>query len=194
MLNLLYANDNTKTMNGWAKVAGIIPIVAGIVFIIAMALAVSNGASSVDGALSVFLANNNFKTLAMITAMILFVAAIVAVCAGMSNKKGSISITGASFAVLGMVMLVSVLDNVTGITTRAVEYDYIGSFLFIAAAAFFMGLEKKRYIFSVIAIFSVFSFKEGELPTVGKVNGHYIPFRSGVVLNDDIAYKRIQVS
>lgn|GEM_PF-1903269 len=140
-------------MNGWAKCAGIISIIAGIVFFIAIALALSDGLTLEEGVrLSAYLVNDKFEQVAIIASLILFVAAITAVAAGVSSKKCSVSIAGASFAVLGIILLINVLNNVTAITERSVEYDFLGAFFFLAFAVLIMGVEKRRYIFSVIAV------------------------------------------
>jgi len=140
-------------MNGWAKCAGIISIIAGIVFFIAIALALSDGLTLEEGVrLSAYLVNDKFEQVAIIASLILFVAAITAVAAGVSSKKCSVSIAGASFAVLGMILLINVLNNVTAITERSVEYDFLGAFFFLAFAVLIMGVEKRRYVFSVIAV------------------------------------------
>ena len=140
-------------MNGWAKCAGIISIIAGIVFFIAIALALSDGLTLEEGVrLSAYLVNDKFEQVAIIASLILFVAAITAVAAGVSSKKCSVSIAGASFAVLGIILLINVLNNVTAITERSVEYDFLGAFFFLAFAVLIMGVEKRRYVFSVIAV------------------------------------------
>ena len=140
-------------MNGWAKCAGIISIIAGIVFFIAIALALSDGLTLEEGVrLSAYLVNDKFEQIAIIASLILFVAAITAVAAGVSSKKCSVSIAGASFAVLGIILLINVLNNVTAITERSVEYDFLGAFFFLAFAVLIMGVEKRRYVFSVIAV------------------------------------------
>ena len=140
-------------MNGWAKCAGIISIIAGIVFFIAIALALSDGLTLEEGVrLSAYLVNDKFEQVAIIASLILFVAAITAVAAGVSSKKCSVSIAGASFAFLGIILLINVLNNVTAITERSVEYDFLGAFFFLAFAVLIMGVEKRRYVFSVIAV------------------------------------------
>ncbi|MEE3363206.1 MAG: hypothetical protein VZR03_00705 [Methanomethylophilus sp.] len=140
-------------MNGWAKCAGIISIISGIVFFIAIALALSDGLTLEEGVrLSAYLVNDKFEQVAIIASLILFVAAITAVAAGVSSKKCSVSIAGASFAVLGIILLINVLNNVTAITERSVEYDFLGAFFFLAFAVLIMGVEKRRYVFSVIAV------------------------------------------
>ena len=140
-------------MNGWAKCAGIISIIAGIVFFIAIALALSDGLTLEEGVrLSAYLVNDKFEQVAIIASLILFVAAITAVAAGVSSKKCSVSIAGASFAFLGIILLINVLNNVTAITERSVEYDFLGAFFFLAFAVLLMGVEKRRYVFSVIAV------------------------------------------
>ena len=140
-------------MNGWAKCAGILSIVAGIVFFIAIGLALSDGLTLEEGVrLSAFLANDKFDQIAIFAGLILLVAAVTAVAAGVSSKKGSVSIAGVSFGVFALIILVTVLKNVTGITERSIEYDYLGAFFFLAFAVLVMGFEKRRYALPVIAV------------------------------------------
>ncbi len=140
-------------MNGWAKCAGILSIIAGIVFFIAIGLALSDGLTLEEGVrLSAFLANDKFDQIAIFAGLILLVAAVTAVAAGVSSKKGSVSIAGVSFGVFALIILVTVLKNVTGITERSIEYDYLGAFFFLAFAVLVMGFEKRRYALPVIAV------------------------------------------
>ena len=140
-------------MNGWAKCAGILSIIAGIVFFIAIGLALSDGLTLEEGVrLSAFLANDKFDQIAIFAGLILLVAAVTAVAAGVSSKKGSVSIAGVSFGVFALIILVTVLKNVTGITERSIEYDYLGAFFFLAFAVLIMGFEKRRYALPVIAV------------------------------------------
>ena len=140
-------------MNGWAKCAGILSIIAGIVFFIAIGLALSDGLTLEEGVrLSAFLANDKFDQIAIFAGLILLAAAVTAVAAGVSSKKGSVSISGVSFGVFALIILVTVLKNVTGITERSIEYDYLGAFFFLALAVLVMGFEKRRYALPVIAV------------------------------------------
>ena len=140
-------------MNGWAKCAGILSIIAGIVFFIAIGLALSDGLTLEEGVrLSAFLANDKFDQIAIFAGLILLAAAVTAVAAGVSSKKGSVSIAGVSFGVFALIILVTVLKNVTGITERSIEYDYLGAFFFLAFAVLVMGFEKRRYALPVIAV------------------------------------------
>ena len=140
-------------MNGWAKCAGILSIIAGIVFFIAIGLALSDGLTLEEGVrLSAFLANDKFDQIAIFAGLILLAAAVTAVAAGVSSKKGSVSIAGVSFGVFALIILVTVLKNVTGITERSIEYDYLGAFFFLALAVLVMGFEKRRYALPVIAV------------------------------------------
>ena len=140
-------------MNGWAKCAGILSIIAGIVFFIAIGLALSDGLTLEEGVrLSAFLANDKFDQIAIFAGLILLAAAVTAVAAGVSSKKGSVSIAGDSFGVFAPIILVTVLKNVTGITERSIAYDYLGAFFFLALAVLVMGFEKRRYALPVIAV------------------------------------------
>ena len=140
-------------MNGWAKCAGILSIIAGIVFFIAIGLALSDGLTLEEGVrLSAFLANDKFDQIAIFAGLILLAAAVTAVAAGVSSKIGSASIAGVSFGVFALIILVTVLKNVTGITERSIEYDYLGAFFFLAFAVLVMGFEKRRYALPVIAV------------------------------------------
>ena len=140
-------------MNGWAKCAGILSIIAGIVFFIAIGLALSDGLTLEEGVrLSAFLANDKFDQIAIFAGLILLAAAVTAVAAGVSSKIGSVSIAGVSFGVFALIILVTVLKNVTGITERSIEYDYLGAFFFLAFAVLVMGFEKRRYALPVIAV------------------------------------------
>ena len=139
-------------MNGWAKCAGSLSILAGLVYFIAIVLAVSDNVTLGDDALAVFISNDTFEKLALVAGGILAVGGVFAIAAGTECKYSAAPALGAMQVVAGIVIVVTALKDVTNISAEAVEVSYLISFLLIAAALVVLGVQKRVFSISVASL------------------------------------------
>ena len=139
-------------MNGWAKCAGSLSILAGLVYFIAIVLAVSDNVTLGDDALAVFISNDTFEKLALVAGGILAVGGVFAIAAGTECKYSAAPALGAMQVVAGIVIVVTALKDVTNISAEAVEVSYLISFLLIAAALVVLGVQKRVFSISIASL------------------------------------------
>ncbi len=139
-------------MNGWAKCAGSLSILAGLVYFIAIVLAVNESISLGDNALVVFINNNNFDKLVLFSGGILAFGGIYAIASGLKYKNSATPTLGAMQIVAGFVFAITAFDEITNLSAHVIEVSYLIVFLMIAAALVVLGVEKKVYNISVAAL------------------------------------------
>ncbi len=151
-VKLLYWDCYTQVMNGWTKCAGSLSILAGLVYFVAIVLALTDHLSLCDDALAGFLKNDNFELFVLIAGGILVDAGLFAMIGGAGCKQSAAPVLGAMQIVTGIVIVVTALKDVTNISAEAVEMGYLISFVLVAAAVIVLGIQKKVFGISVAAL------------------------------------------
>ncbi len=173
-------------MNGWAKCAGSLSILAGLVYIIAIVLAVNDNISFGDNALAVFINNNNFDKLVLFSGGVLAFGGMYAIASGLKYKNSATPTLGAMQIVAGFVFAITAFDEITNLSAHVIEVLYLISFLMIAAALVVLGVEKKVYNISVAAL--ILAYCVFDLYIIGTYEGMLsVIFGIGIVIFSGIA-------
>ena len=144
-------------MNGLAKASGILSIIAGVIFIVAVALGLSDGLNITADNLEAFEAVKNFKYLSLLAGLIAVFAGYAAVSYGASKKAVSDGVYGVFLTFLGVVIALSSFKaDINTLTWTHMEILIVALVVVTAAAFALAAASKKLYILADVAIVLAF--------------------------------------
>ena len=144
-------------MNGLAKASGILSIIAGVIFIVAVALGLSDGLNITADNLEAFEAVKNFKYLSLLAGLIAVFAGYAAVSYGASKKAVSDGLYGVFLTFLGVVIALSSFKaDINTLTWTHMEILIVALVVVTAAAFALAAASKKLYILADVAIVLAF--------------------------------------
>ncbi len=144
-------------MNGLAKASGILSILAGVIFIVAVVLGLNDGLSITADSLDAFEAVKNFKYLSFAAGLLAVFAGYTAVSYGASKKAISDGVYGVFLTFLGVVIaLCAFKEDVNTLTWTHMEILIVALVVVTAAGFALASAAKKRYALADVAIVLAF--------------------------------------